>query len=159
MSKSYQLSNIPSIWYEDASAWDTSRDSITIVGRLRGKGYIHMVVLEIGSKSPTAQQIVWGLDGNGNLARHAVSYYDGVTAAVFVTYEGLSPDTQYDVYVAATNDYPGNNKAVSTQSYYFPKVRTELDEDCTDCEKYMEVDETAFALSACAVITYLALMA
>lgn len=159
MSKSYQLSNIPPTWYEDASAWDTSRDSITIVARLQGKGYIHMILQETGSKPPTAQQIVWGLDGHGNIAKHAVSYYDGVTAAVFVTYEGLSSDTQYDVYVAATNDYPGNNKAVSIQSYYFPKVRTELDDACTDCEKYMEVDETAFTLSACAVITYLALMA
>lgn len=43
------------------------------------------------------------------------------------------------MYLAITNDYPGNTKAVNSVHYAYKGVRT--DSSCEICDKYLVVDD------------------
>jgi hypothetical protein len=139
------LTNKVPIWTFTGSVWETSESSITAAGSLYSNGYLHMVIINRGGPEPSAQQVVWGLDGENNQVRHISTFCDSeaISDLSYATYEGLVPSTKYDVYIAATNDDPGNNKAVSAEKISFPGVRTDKDVDCEteDCDLYYVKDD------------------
>jgi hypothetical protein len=109
-------------------------------------GYIHLVVLDEGSKEPTPQQVAWGLDGNNAPARHVSAYYDGITSLAFATYSGLDKSVAYDMYIVSTNDYPGNNKQLDQNYVIARSARIDAGEECNPCDDtYLIVDEFGLA--------------
>lgn len=143
ISEPIYLTNEAPIWVFKGSVWETTESSITAVGSLLNPGYLHMVIIGQQDPEPSIQQVVWGLDGYNRQVRHVSAYYDGESEIVFATYTGLVPSTKYDVYIAATNDDPGNNKSPSLDKISFPGVRTDKDVDCEseDCNLYYVKDE------------------
>ncbi|CAG9323731.1 unnamed protein product [Blepharisma stoltei] len=145
----YSISNLITIgnsrpdWLEMGSVWSVTNSSITCAGALRSPGYIHMVILETEAKSPSPQQIVWGVDGENNEAMHAYVYTEG-GSRVFVTYEGLDNDKRYDVYISASNDNPGNNKAVVYNAAEYIGVRTAVGDTCKDCDVFIVGDSAVW---------------
>lgn len=62
-----------------------------------------------------------------------------------MTYTGLTAETKYDVYIAATNDYPGNNKAVVQGSFGYPGVRTDI--VCSsNCDLYIIAEDDDYSM-------------
>jgi len=134
------MDNIAPAWIEEGNVWSVSGTSITCTGSLTSSGYLYMVVLDEGAPEPNAQQVVWGVDGHNNPSRNVSAYYDKNSAAGYVTYTGLTAETKYDIYIAATNDYPGNNRAVVSGSFGYPGVRTDI--VCSsNCDLYIVADE------------------
>lgn len=145
------MPNVDPQWSKAGNLWDSTESEITATGALTGPGYIHMIILEDEEddvEPPSAQQIVWGLDSNNDPVIHAFVYYDGTAQQAFLSYSGLNYDTIYKVYFASENDYPGNNKAVSSQVYEYVDVRTDAGEDCNPCDDpYYLADDLAYHLS------------
>jgi len=141
-SAAITLTNDIPHWNSIGNVWEVGGTTITCAGSLHSPGYIHMVVLDFGSSHPTSQQIAWGLDAANNPTRHAFVAYDGQSVFASVTYAGLQANTRYDVYVTATNGYPGNNKAVSTDMRTYLGVLTATADACVGrCPLYYVADE------------------
>lgn len=141
-SAAITLTNDIPRWNSIGNIWEVGGSTITCAGSLLSPGYIHMVVLDSGSPRPTSQQVAWGLDATNTPTRHAFISYDGQSVLASVTYAGLQANTRYDVYVTATNGYPGNNKAVSTDMRSYQSVLTATTDACIGrCPLYYVADE------------------
>ena len=86
-----------------------------------------------------------------NARARAASAFAAAGERAYAEYSGLPSDTAFDVYVAASSAYPGNNKAVTWEAYGYLSVRTELAEDCSDCDLYFVGSACEFVLTGLAV--------
>lgn len=133
------LSNSGPDWLDIGAVWSVTNSSITASGITVNDGYLHIIALEKGSAKPSSQQVVWGVDGENNYATHASAFAEASKRA-YAIITGLDNDTEYDVYIAASNNNPGNNKAVTTSVISYLKVRTSIENSCIDCPLYIIAD-------------------
>lgn len=141
-SAAITLTNDIPMWNLVGNVWEVAGTTITCAGSLHSPGYLHIVVLDYGSSKPTSQQIAWGLDSTNTPTRHSVTFYDGIADKAYATYVGVQPNMRYDVYITATNGYPGNNKAVSADVRAYQGVLTATADACVGrCPLYYVAEE------------------